>query len=352
MKGDTLHIRPNYIDYAKVIGICCIMFVHWMYISGIEIKPSPILCCSHIVELFAVPLFFIISGFLYKGCLNAKDEALKIWKTLVVPYLIICAIGVIVGGLCFLSEGTLTITMICKMCANILTGFDFGIGRYDLCSPLWFVYALVIVKLTYIWVQKNKFVVIALSIFSIILMHVGNVLPFTLDSAVVGLMFFSIGYYGKSLIEQIMEFSLYKKVIISVICIATLIAVGYFSDDFNSIGVMSMRYMKYGKYPILFLFSSVAGTIIVFYICNMLAGTHMFSHIVLGISTGLILVLGIHKWIYKLLLLLPLRISSHLMLFDMVYTILACLMCYIFILLSMKYFPLLIGGRSYNVQKI
>jgi len=319
--------------------------------SGIEIEPSPILSCAHAVEMFDVPLFFIISGFLYKGCVNAKDELRKIWKTLIVPYLIICVIGALIGCVLFMSEGALTINKIGKMIINILTGFDFGIGKYDLCSPLWFVYALMIVRVIFIWAQKNKIFVIALCLAAIILMHIGNVLPFSLDSAMVGFLYFSIGYYGKNSIDRIMELSLYKKVVISIICIAILAAVGYYSDDFNSSGVITMRYMRYGKYPMLYLFSSVAGTILLFYIGKLSATKRVCANAILRMSTGLILILGIHKWIYKLLFLIPLNFNFCAVLFDVMYIIAACLISYILIVLSMKYFPLLIGGRSYNGQK-
>ena len=79
--------RPNYIDYAKVFAIFCVVLGHYTYALDFFYEPSQIWNVMHIITLFHMPFFFIVSGLLYKK-IGTKDTISKGWIQLLKPYLI------------------------------------------------------------------------------------------------------------------------------------------------------------------------------------------------------------------------------------------------------------------------
>lgn len=59
-------IRPNFIDYAKVIMIYMVVLGHYTYRMEIPFTQSPIWALMHSITLFHMPFFFIVSGIFYK----------------------------------------------------------------------------------------------------------------------------------------------------------------------------------------------------------------------------------------------------------------------------------------------
>ena len=68
--------RIQWIDFAKVLGIWLVVYAH---------TPKP-LFGEHIFS-FHMPLFFMISGYLYK-IRNTKDELKHVVRTLIIPYIL------------------------------------------------------------------------------------------------------------------------------------------------------------------------------------------------------------------------------------------------------------------------
>lgn len=85
--GSIAEIRPNYIDYAKAIIIFCVVLGHYTYALNFSFEPSPIWSVMHIITLFHMPFFFIVSGMLYKK-IDTKASVSKGWTQLLKPYLI------------------------------------------------------------------------------------------------------------------------------------------------------------------------------------------------------------------------------------------------------------------------
>jgi fucose 4-O-acetylase-like acetyltransferase len=69
--------RIEWIDIAKGIGIICVVMGHIFSIQMLAHK---------IIYLFHMPLFFYISGFLYKGEQRNGKYIVKKLKSLIVPY--------------------------------------------------------------------------------------------------------------------------------------------------------------------------------------------------------------------------------------------------------------------------
>ena len=67
--------RISWIDWAKAIGITLVVYAH-----------IPDAMLKNEVFLFHMPLWFIISGFLFTPR-SLKDESLRCLKNLLLPYL-------------------------------------------------------------------------------------------------------------------------------------------------------------------------------------------------------------------------------------------------------------------------
>lgn len=89
-----------WLDLAKCIGIYLMIVAH-----------GPLLVNTHartIIYSFHMPLFFIISGYLYKQ-LSLVDTFKRDWVRLLLPYLILNLFGLFYGGLQIRMKFPLTI---------------------------------------------------------------------------------------------------------------------------------------------------------------------------------------------------------------------------------------------------
>ena len=352
MDSVDLHIRPNYIDYAKVIGMFLVIFAHYRYYSGLDITPSPLLSSVHCIQLFHMPLFFIISGLLYKGISTHKEELSKIWRTLCVPYILICGITTIIYFVYLRFAGGFSWHKLYYAILGIITGFDSPSKNVaSICKPMWFVYALALIRLTNIFVQKHRYLVFFVAATGLIVMHLGNCLPFRMDSGLVGFVFFSIGYYGKKfLVNTLSAITWWELLCISICSAIVLILVGYYNDDFSSTKAFSINAMYYGKYPVIFIFSGVAGTLLVLILGIMCGRIHTYIHTmhrvstIQTLSTGLIVTLGFHKLVYTLLFAIHLPLSQTIHCASS-YALATYVITYLIIVLLQKNFPIAIGRK-------
>lgn len=83
-------MRLTWVDYLKVFGITLVVLGHFA---------SPLRAW---IFTFHMPLWFMISGFLYKPRTGA-EELVKVWRSLLIPYWVY---GVICIGLVCLLDGT------------------------------------------------------------------------------------------------------------------------------------------------------------------------------------------------------------------------------------------------------
>lgn len=81
--------RLDFIDLSKVIGIYLVIYGHYIWYMGIPPKNDSLVCyIDRFVTLFHMPLFFIISGVLFK-----QDKFMniirKVFSRLILPYVLI-----------------------------------------------------------------------------------------------------------------------------------------------------------------------------------------------------------------------------------------------------------------------
>lgn len=125
--------REWWLDYLKVFGMFLIVWGHFF--------PEGVSCFIYSVN---VPLFFWISGYLYKPY-EFKTLVHKTVRTLVIPYLVLAFFNLFISFLLG-RIGALGLPQIGRM-SLLQNSLGILTGRQSSVGPLWFVYALAIVKI-------------------------------------------------------------------------------------------------------------------------------------------------------------------------------------------------------------
>ena len=341
MQSNLLKTRPNFIDHAKIIGMFLVIFVHYFYWSELSLQPRYLVYICKVFQLFHMPLFFIISGYLYKGVESCTLEFRKIWKTLCLPYILLSAIVIFIYHVITFLQSNFSWRLVIKVLLGMVTGYDY---HWAICSPLWFVYALVIIRLIYIISDSRKWMILLWTGFAVVVMHLGDVIPFSIDSALVGFLYFSTGFFGKNLINRVMSFNIFNTIVIAIISLFLLLFIGYYNGNLTSIP-FSIRSMEYGKVPLFSIIPGLSGTILVLYIGRLFSFLiRRASSFFIFCSTGMIVTLGFHKLIIKMLL--SMNIFTNYGLFSAaLYTLITYLVTLIIIYFFKKFMPLAIGRK-------
>lgn len=337
--------RPNYLDYAKVITMFLVIYGHYIPFLGLKMGDNNIWHSVHIINLFHMPLFFLISGILYKD-LSFKDFINKAKVQLVIPYFAIGIITMIIGMALLWYTGEFAYSKIARNIIGLFTGGDvYGYGLLYFQVPLWFCYALIIIKtLACLSLKERKFTIGGgiISVFSIFVLYKGNIFPFRLDSALVGMIFFMIGYYCKDFFYRISDFSVWQVTLIG-ICGLLLFALEIvFNVNIHISQVISIYALYFGKYPLLFIVGALGGILFVFMISQLLS-KHKVK-IICELSNGMIVVLGFQMIFFKILKIFIQPTYSFVMAISL--SLIVYFLCYLVILLSGKYFPILLGNRK------
>ena len=183
--------RIDWIDSVKGIGIVLVYIGH-CYIPAV----------NNLIYSFHMPLFFIISGFLWNNSkyqqMTLKDFAGKKFRAYIIPYLKMALICFVIWGLIY---GIF-------QCDNISVYFHkiwqytYGIllvyprSQYmPACYPLWFLVALFLSEFLYFLANKTKVSVLLILLFTIIGYGFSKLikLPFCIDSALSLVFFLYVG---------------------------------------------------------------------------------------------------------------------------------------------------------------
>lgn len=184
--------RIEWIDTAKGIGIILVVLGHTSITNSAEAW----------IFSFHMPLFFFISGFLFRASnnLNLKKFATKKARSLLIPYFIFALITYLFWVLTInnLSESP-------KEWYIPLIGIFYSVGVSDWLvfnSPLWFLTCLYIVEIIYFLINRatkgeSKTIMVILIISSLIgystSLYLPIRLPWSIDVALTALVFFGVG---------------------------------------------------------------------------------------------------------------------------------------------------------------
>lgn len=188
-------IRENWIDWAKAIGILLVVMGHSHYANE-NIIPM--------IFMIHMPLFFFVSGYLFKTDTNLKELSIKNWKSLCIPYLLynlLFAIFILSTRIIKLAIGSSVDWELSIFNPLWHTSLGVANGMFD--GPTWFLLALIWCKyFTYILHRSDS---ICLKISMLIILCgciiITDILcaPFILsiDCGIAGFLWFEIGYLMK-----------------------------------------------------------------------------------------------------------------------------------------------------------
>lgn len=273
-------VRINWIDWGKSIGIFIVVLCHTPQYPTFENA----FFCS-----FQMPLFFILSGYLHNNICTVNNALKKYWNTLILPYLLF--------QLIFYPYWYIV---------QIYDGFDVSTINSALIEPFlkcligipinkvtWFLVTLFIIKL-YANIILSKKCCLELAIISCLiaiiaryLMYVENdaiKISYAIDSILIFSPFFFLGYFIKkyNLLHYILEikWKQYVTLIISLLI---------------SIALLKHNSQNYSSFLLFYYLKGISGSL--FIICICLIITKLKSDIIYTISTGTILIFGLH-WMF------------------------------------------------------
>ena len=189
--------RIEYLDIAKGIGLITVVFGHLFKYQG---------TVSNIIFSFHMPLFFFISGYCFNPKKNDNFEKffIKKLKSLIVPYIIFCLIGLFISFIVPSWRVSLSKYSIIEVFFNTQPE-TLHVGQ------TWFLVCLFWVEILAFWIYKylikNRgiicifIVMLVLGISGYYSGRIGSQLfiygrfPFKLDSALTALVFYFSGYF-------------------------------------------------------------------------------------------------------------------------------------------------------------
>lgn len=290
-----------------------------------------------------MPVFFLISGMLYK-IKDPLEDIQNIKRTLIMPYIYIALLTTIIGLVLFGYWQDWK--FVCKCILGVVSGNDLHVyGILPFSGPLWFLYALILVRLimcVLIRADLVKWGGYLICIIGVIIMYMGDRLPCKIDSALVGWIYFYTGYQIKNQVQKIDEWPVVIKlcsfIISMIICCLTILLI----DDIRSEQVLSLNVVYFGNYPLCFLVGSFVGCFGMLLLGSCLSITK--SRYVLINSNGMIITLGFHQVIYMLYC--HLVEPSYSIITALAASLIVYGICYLLIIICYKKCPVLLGNRK------
>lgn len=336
-KGNTKNIVRLYdIDILKGIGILFVILGHiqqnipkWLLIY---------------IYSFHMPLFYYISGYLYKKDyekMSVKEYTIKRAKELLYPYLTLNFLNLVWY---IIKEHS--ISGILKYILSFLySNYIFDINYV---GAIWFLMSLFIVEMVYFFIKKNCnlnktcFWICVCFIFGICIQKLINVigvrLPFWIDISFFGLFFYNLGYVIKEKCN--VSLNLLGKFLLLFICVALSILgiiLNYKYCNFgNFSGRIDMLYLHFGNY-LWFILASISGIFTWHIISKILNRNKMLE--LYGKNT--LVIMGVHiiflQVITKIFKMLSLNLNEYFL--GLVIFIVTAICSLLSSLVLKKYFP-------------
>ena len=242
-------MRDKTIDELKGLGILLMLLDH-----ACSTKYS-----HAYIQAFHMPLFFIISGFLYKKR-SIKETIKRKFNTLMIPYISFSIIYMIIV-LLFKNNYDIPKALLSYLL------FPTKIVNNAIAGALWFLPCMFLVEVLYSIIQNtiNNNRVKNVLIFTIAIMgfmysrFIDFELPFCLEPMMISLLFMHMGYIMKEH-KQVIQLSILPTIILFVIMSLTFLLN-------RSVDLRSARY----HLEILYLFNGIGGTIMFWNLINIIS---------------------------------------------------------------------------------
>lgn len=272
--------RINWIDWAKAIGIFLVVTGHSHYY------------CEHVVPLIFMihmPLFFVVSGYLFKTSGTLHELTWRSFRGLVVPYvlynLLVSLYWLGVGGL-KLALGQPYNWEACVTSPALCTIHGYAVGSFD--GPTWFLLALVWCKYVCWLLHRGRWwlkvlTVVVWGVVCYFRSQTSASFLFAIDCGMVGFIWFEIGYSVKQYV-RIKHIPWWASAV--GIVMGSLICVWVYSQ-------MGMcNYILCRTNGLIGIAGTASGLVAFFSLCHLLSGT--LPAVVCHISKASIVVMCLH----------------------------------------------------------
>ncbi|MBQ9610234.1 MAG: acyltransferase family protein, partial [Lachnospiraceae bacterium] len=233
-KQASKQAREEWVDCVRGFAIACVIIGHYLYGRFVIVVFS-----------FHIPLFFVISGYLFKPDSNYKTYCLKTIKKLALPTFLPMLIILI-----------LSINRIRYIYIEYLLGLVHSTSYYEVkqgIGPLWFYYAFVIscniFNFIIIRFQNINYIIVFSCVISLMGYLISKIiiLPWQIDNAFVLVIYLMIGYISKRIKWNN---NYYNPVFLVSITLLSFIG-------FQLIGGQSYASRNYPSFPICVCFSII-----------------------------------------------------------------------------------------------
>lgn len=286
IKVEKINERELWIDVLKGIAILLVVVGH-----NCEGKLNSFIFSFH------MPLFFLISGYLFSSKLP-KKYFIKSFERLLIPYfsfLIILTIPFIIINIHKEVSIKENITLIIS---NLLGGGNLT----GALGPLWFITVLFVANNVFnfiIYLKKIPVFFIFIPLLTIVgflLIYYNNYLPWNLSVVPIAVLYLGVGYLLKHIYTYNKYFSPKYK-FFNCIAIITLLIVYLFSNNLR----MDLKYAQYGI-PILSFVVSIISSIAISYFAFIISRNKKFSIYFSSLGIMSMFIMYVHQPIKFLIL--------------------------------------------------
>lgn len=277
--------RINWIDYAKVFSIFCVVLIHL----------NPDINIKKCICTFDLPIFYFISGYLFSYVRNPsyKKFVWKRFRQLVIPYLWINVVAYIIWFIFLRHFGN-----------DIKYVLDWHIPLIGIITcippflihdiPLWSLLSFFIVDISfyglYKIVKNIYWITCILVIVNILLVYVVPIeeeyLPLALGPSISGLCFYSVGYIVKKNVDIVSHVSFMRFLLALIILV--------FCSLNNTL--VDFYICEYGNY-ILYVISAATGCYVIIS-CSVFFSNFGNNRVIMFISKSTLLICGFHLLSY------------------------------------------------------
>lgn len=268
-----------------------------------------------------------------------------------IPYFSINVLCLLFFTILEIYKGIFSLTVLKSHILGILLGLGYATETMQpVCSPMWFFYAMFIVKAVYVIIPQSRISKLISIMICFVLVklltayQLDTFLP--IDSAIMAYPFFVIGTECRHFFSH--NSTINKKVKLTGVLFAMLtLALTYFISTYN--GRCDIDTMLYGKSYFLFLLTGCGISFTLMKICSCINIQKDFAKQVLKtFCSGAPLIVGLNILVINLLYRL---VISHITdswcdLYGLISGMIIMLLFYPLILLTKKYIPFVIGYRK------
>lgn len=189
----------KWIDWAKFLGIFLVILGHVLQrVPGWN--DCEIINLWDWIYLFHMPLFFVLSGYLYKQSSNPGYR--KIFYALIIPYLLYQLLYMPLWNWKALYAEEGATLFFGKHILGILMGdgYETPYSLYS-CLPCWFIVSIIQLRLIFYFIKINRTSTLILMAGSVLFLYLRKSLGFDLycclDSTIMAIPYYLAGYWLK-----------------------------------------------------------------------------------------------------------------------------------------------------------